>query len=259
MTPVLTECLVTFRATLNAADFLLSPLIQASNSVSPFAGALKPLFLCHTRFWKCIKVLHTIGSLLCLVCARFILPLLTGCSHVWKSSVLWLDLKPVSCLCLSEKRRVLNSQDLFALPVLRRCSGGSRGTLFSLCSLWSIHSCDERDLGLFRRPGMMSAISIFASRSRLDILPNLNLDSGSRLRPARHVALSQTGAAQYYNTICMLKRWPLLFGCVSKCESLCVCVCLCTYRPAQDVSLTGQPLWPLCRRGEATCFQSIID
>lgn len=130
MTPVLTECLVTFRATLNAADFLLSPLIQASNSVSPFAGALKPLFLCHTRFWKCIKVLHTIGSLLCLVCARFILPLLTGCSHVWKSSVLWLDLKPVSCLCLSEKRRVLNSQDLFALPVLRRCSGGSRGTPF---------------------------------------------------------------------------------------------------------------------------------
>lgn len=30
------------------------------------------------------------------------------------------------------------------------CSGVSRGTLFSLCSLWSVHSCDERDLGLLR-------------------------------------------------------------------------------------------------------------
>lgn len=40
---------------------------------------------------------------------------------------------------------------------------------------------------------------------------------------------AQTGAAQYYNTICMLKGWPLLFGCVSKCESLCVCVCVCVY------------------------------
>ncbi len=42
--------------------------------------------------------------------------------------------------------------------------------------------------------------------------------------PARHVALPQTGAAQYYNTICMLKRLLLLFGCVCVWLRLCVCV-----------------------------------
>lgn len=103
-------------------------------------------------------------------------------------------------------------------------------------------------------PGMTSTISIFphVETSPRSIWIQI---FGNCLRPARHVALSQTGAAQYYNTICMLKRWPLLCGCAWE----CACLCLCTHRPVWDVWLTGQPLWPLCRGGEATCFQSIID
>lgn len=54
--------------------------------------------------------------------ARFILPMRTGCVHVLRRGLLFvlqLALKSVSCLCLSEKRRVFTSQDLFVLPGLK--------------------------------------------------------------------------------------------------------------------------------------------
>lgn len=122
---------------LTAADSdSLSTLVQAGDSVLPFVALSSPphpqlsptpplLCVCQTRCWKRIKVPQTIGSLLCLVCAGFILPLLTGCSHVWKGCVCaGAGLKARFVSLLSEKRGVLNSQDLFALPGLRRCSGG---------------------------------------------------------------------------------------------------------------------------------------
>lgn len=63
--------------------------------------------------------------------------------------------KAVSCLCLSEKRRVLKPQHLFVLPGLRHFSVEEWARLFSpgvLCKVFI--SCDERD------PGLTPTISI---------------------------------------------------------------------------------------------------
>lgn len=75
--------------------------------------------------------------------------------------VLWLALKLVSCLCLSEKRRVLNSQGLFVLPGLRHSAVVDLVGLFSFGVLDGVFINVMKEIRGFRGPGVTSGISIF--------------------------------------------------------------------------------------------------
>lgn len=98
-------------------------------------------------------------------CVVFVQGLFYPCEQVVRtferSSVLWLALKLVSCLCLSEKRRVLNSQDLFVLPGLRHSAVVDLVGLFSFGVLYGVFINVMKEIRGFRGPGVTSGISIF--------------------------------------------------------------------------------------------------
>lgn len=128
-----------------------------------------PFFCVRLAFVNASRPSNTSGSLLRLVCARFIFTLANRLFTGLKRAlfVLELALKPVSCLCLSEKE-FSTLKTCLSFPRLRNSAAAA--TLFSQCSSRSIHSCDERDLGLFRGPRHDVYNIHFFCRSRRDIL-----------------------------------------------------------------------------------------
>lgn len=126
--PLWKWCLVSF------SEFAYIHQLILNHQVEVFWRLLALLWKLH--YCKCIKVLLTGCVSLFLACARFILPVRTGCSHVLRGGAL---------VCAAVGLKVC-FMSLFIWE--ERSFHLSR----LVCPSWAqtlAHSCDERDLGAF--------------------------------------------------------------------------------------------------------------